>query len=131
MNDVRWSESELRKYIDAEANLHWFDDQSERTSERARFRSEVRAVLVPVVQAALLERVGTVTDPEGLTMVCADLIDDLNYRHAVRRWTLVCADPWKYLAEWLVSEIERTYKVTAGRKRPSGKTLKEIERASQ
>ena len=131
MNDVRWSDSELRKYIDDEANVHWFDDQSAREDERKRFREELRVALVPIVQAKLLEKVGTVTDPQGLTLVCADLVDDLNYKHAVRRWLLVCTEPWVYLADWIVSELERTYKLTAGKKRPSSKSLKEIERANQ
>ena len=131
MNDVRWSDSELRKYIDAEAALEWYSDASEREHDRLRFRSELRARLVPIVQARTLELVGTVTDPEGLTTVCFDLVDDLRYKTQVRRWLLVCAEPWAYLAEWLASELEKTYKATIGKKRPSDKLLKEIERANQ
>jgi hypothetical protein len=131
MNDVRWSDSQLRKYIDAEANLGWFSDGSEREVERNEFRRELRAVIVPEVQAALLQTVGVVTNPEGLTLVCADLVDDLRFRTTVRRWILVCDEPWKYLAFWAATEIEKVYKATAGRKRPSDKVLKDIERANQ
>jgi hypothetical protein len=131
MNDVRWSDSQLRKYIDAEANLGWFSDGSEREVERNEFRRELRAVIVPVVQAALLQTVGIVTNPEGLTLVCADLVDDLRFRTTVRRWMLVCDEPWKYLALLATTEIEKVYKATAGRKRPGDKVLKGIERANQ
>ena len=131
MNDVRWSDSALRKYIDDESALSWFSDESDRETDRAAFRRELRAALVPEVQAALLQSIGVVTNPEGLTLVCADLVDDLRYRAAVRRWILICDEPWKYLATWISGEIEKTYRVTAGKKRPSDKILKEIERANQ
>lgn len=131
MNDVRWSDSELRKYIDDEANLGWFSDASDREAERVAFRREVRVVLVPVVQGAVLKTIGVVTNPEGLTLVCADLVDDLRYRAAVRRWVLICDEPWAYLASWLGTEIEKAYKATAGKNRPSDKVLKDIERANQ
>jgi hypothetical protein len=131
MNDVRWSDSALRKYIDVEAALSWFSDDSDREADRIAFRRELRAALVPVIQASLLQRIGTVTNPEGLTLVCADLVDDLRYRAAVRRWILICDEPWKYLADWIAGGIEKTYRATAGKKRPSDKVLKDIERANQ
>jgi hypothetical protein len=131
MDAVRWSDSKLRKYLETEAGLGWFSDKSEREFERNQFRVEIRAVLVPVVQARLLELVGVVTDPEGLAMVCYDLADDLGYRHPIRRWVMVCTEPWAFLAEWMSEEIVKSYKATAGKKRPDAKVLKEIERANQ
>lgn len=131
MDDVRWSDLQLRKYIETEAALGYFDDKAEREVVRTRFRAELRARLVPVVQARLLRSIGVVTDPEGLTMVCYDLVDDLGYKPQIRRWVLVCSEPWSYLAEWITEEIGKSYKATAGRKRPSDKVLKEIERANQ
>jgi hypothetical protein len=43
----------------------------------------------------------------------------------------VSTEPWDYLTEWITLEIVKSYKATAGRKRPSDKILKEIERANQ
>jgi hypothetical protein len=131
MDNIQWSDSRLRNYIEAEAGLSWFSDESERETERQAFRRELRRVLVPVVQSRLLEAIGVVIDPEGLTMVCFDLVDDLRYRALVRRWVLVCTEPWSYLAGWTSDEVVRSYKATAGRKRPSAKVLKEIARANQ
>lgn len=131
MDNVQWSDSQLRNYIDAEAGLSWFSDETWREGERKAFRRVLRASLVPIVQSRLLETIGVVTDPEGLTMVCYDLVDDLRSRTQTRRWVMVCSEPWAYLAEWISEEIVKTYKATAGKKRPSGKVLKEIERANQ
>ena len=131
MDAVHWSDSQLRNYIEAEASLGFFDDKSDREIARAKFRVELRSIVVPVVQARLLETIGVLVDPEGLTMVCYDLVDDLGYKHQIRRWVLVTPSRWAYLAEWIGEEVVKSYKLTAGRKRPNGKVLKEIERANQ
>ena len=64
-------------------------------------------------------------------MVCYDLVDDLRYKPHPRRWLLACDEPWRFLADWVTEELGKTYRLTAGRKRPSAKALKEIERANQ
>jgi hypothetical protein len=131
MNDVRWSDSDLRKFVEAESLLSWFSDSEEREDDRTRFRSQARDRLVPTVQAALLQRVGVVTDPEGITAVALDLALELCCKDDARRWLLVSTEPWDYLSEWIVLEIVKSYRATAGKKRPSDKILKDIERANQ
>ena len=63
MNEVHWSDSELRKFVEAESHYSWFSDVSDREDDRARFREEVRSRIVASAQIGLLERVGVVTDP--------------------------------------------------------------------
>ena len=131
MNDVRWSDAELREFIEAESHVSWFSDVSDRDDVRTRFREEARAQIAPVVQARLLERVGVLTDPEGVAAVTLDLTLELCCKDDARRWLLVSTEPWEYLADWITSEIVGSYKATVGKKRPSDKILKEIERANQ
>jgi hypothetical protein len=131
MNDVRWSDAELRKFVEAESHVTWFSDSSDREDDRAQFRVEARARIAPAVQVALLERVGVVTDPEGITAVAVDLALELCCADDARRWLLVSTEPWDYLTEWIALEIVKCYKATAGKKRPSDKLFKEIERANQ
>jgi hypothetical protein len=131
MNDVRWSDAELRKFVEAESHFSWFSDVSERDEDRARFRTELRDRVAPMAQASLLARVGVVTDPEGIAAVALDLALELCCKDDARRWLLVSTEPWDYLTEWITLEIVKSYKATAGKKRPSDKVLKEIERANQ
>jgi hypothetical protein len=131
MNDVRWSDSELRKFVEAESHYSWFSDASDREEDRARFREEVKSRVVAAVQAGLLERVGVVTDPEGIAAVAVDLTLELCCKDDARRWLLVSTEPWDYLTGWITREIVKSYKATAGRKRPTDEILKEIERANQ
>jgi len=131
MNEVHWSDSELRKFVEAESHYSWFSDVSDREDDRSRFREEVRSRIVASAQIGLLERVGVVTDPEGIAAVAVDLTLELCCKDDTRRWLLVSTEPWDYLTEWITLEIVKSYKATAGRKRPSDKILKEIERANQ
>ncbi len=131
MNDVRWSDARLRKYLEDEGNLGWLDDGASREAERDAFRQEIRAAIVPIVQAKLLERIGALTDPEGLAIIVSELVTNLNWRGWLRIWLTVSTDPWTFLADWSTDEIAKAYRGTAGKKRPSKKTLQEIERANQ
>jgi hypothetical protein len=131
MNDVRWSDAELRTFVEAESHFSWFSDVSERDEDRARFRTELRERVAPRAQASLLARVGVVTDPEGIAAVALDLSLELCCKDDARRWLLVSTEPWDYLIEWITHEIVKSYRATAGKKRPSDKILKEIERANQ
>ena len=131
MNDVRWSDTELRKFVEDESHFSWFSDVSERDDDRARFRTELRERVAPRVQASLLARVGVVTDPEGIAAVALDLSLELCCKDDARRWLLVSTEPWDYLIDWMTLEIVKSYRATAGKKRPSDKVLKEIERANQ
>jgi hypothetical protein len=45
----------------------------------------LRTVLVGVVQGVVLQVGGATTNTDGLTLVREDLVDDLRYRHALRR----------------------------------------------
>ena len=131
MNDVRWSDAELRNFVNAESHVSWFSDATEREDERARFRSEARTRIAPAVQAGMISRVGVVTDPEGIALVATDLALELCCRDDARRWLLVSTEPWNYLIEWITLEVVKSYKATAGKKRPSDKLLREIERANK
>ena len=131
MNDVRWTDSELRAFVEAESHFSFWSDASEREDDRNRFRAEARARIVPSVQSRLIERVGVVTDPDGITMVALDLALELCCEDDARRWLLVSTEPWDFLTAWIIREIVKSYKATAGKKRPSDKLLKEIERANQ
>lgn len=131
MNDVRWSDAELRKFVESESHVSWFSDASERDEDRARFRAEVRARVVSRAQERLLERVGVVTDPEGITAVAVEVTLELCCKDDARRWLLVSTQPWDYLTDWITREIVKSYRATAGKNRPSSKTLKDIERANQ
>jgi hypothetical protein len=131
MNDVRWSDAELRKFVDDESHVTWFSDATDREDARARFRVEARARIAPAVQAMILSRVGVLTDPEGITLVATDLALDLCCEDDVRRWLMVSTQPWDFLIGWIAREIGKSYRATAGKKRPNDALLKEIERANQ
>ncbi len=131
MNDVRWSDADLRSFVEVESRLNWWSDASDREEERARFRVEAAHQIVPRIQAGLMERVGIPTAAEGIAAVALDLVLELSCEDEVRRWLLVSTEPWVYLASWMTREIVKSYKATVGKKRPSDKVLKEIERANQ
>ncbi len=123
MNEVRWSDAALRKYIEEESHVSWFSDASDREAPRAQFRAQVRARVTPVVQARLLEKVGAVTDAEGITMVVVELAEELCCEDDARRWMLVCDAPWEYLTRWCVRRISRAYRSSVGKPAPTPKAL--------
>jgi hypothetical protein len=131
MNDVRWSDSELRKYILSETHYEYEYDTALTNAARDRFRAEAAVRVVPGVQARLLEEIGTVTDPNGIALVARELLIGICCDTAKRRWLLVSPEPWSYIEGWVAREITKAYKATAGADHPSRKSLKEIERANQ
>jgi hypothetical protein len=130
MNDVGWSDKELRSYILSETHYEYEFDKTMITVARERFRVEALARLVPAVQANVLGQVGALTDPEGLALVARELMIGICCDQQKRRWLMVSTQPWSYLESWLTREVVRAYRSTVGRDRSSGKPLKEIERAN-
>jgi hypothetical protein len=128
MGTARWSDSELREFIRRLDTSAWWrlDDSAEET-ETARLRAEIRDRVAPVVQRLVLERVGTLVEPEGVAIVAADLIQ---FRDGdERRWLLVTPDPWGYLAQWIAAELASSYKDAKGTPRARTKELKRLEKS--
>ena len=129
MDENRWSDRSLREFIRRISSHAWWCDtsESERDAEHERFRREVMARIVPAVQSRLLEKVGTLTDPEGISMVASELIDD-GCRDDERRWLLVSPEPWDYLAAWVASDLTKAYKGASGARPTDSKALKRLEK---
>lgn len=132
MDENRWSDTALREYVRRVHNHNWFDDSvgDDREVENERFRREVRSRIVGAVQASLLERIGTLSDPEGIALVAEELVDDC-CREDERRWLLVSPEPWAYLADWVSTELVRSYRNAAGARKKDGKAVKRLERSAR
>ena len=132
MDENRWSDNSLREYVRRVHNHNWFSESADddREVENERFRREVRLRIVGAVQARLLERVGTLSDPEGIALVAEELVDDY-CREDERRWLLVSPEPWTYLADWVAAELVRSYKNAAGARKKDGKAVRRLERSAK
>ena len=130
--DNRWSDTQLRDYVRrAHSFVSWIgatDDGREAANER--FRLEVRERVVPAIQTLLLERVGTLADPEGISVVAEELIGDFG-RDDERRWLMVSPEPWKYLTAWVASDLVKSYKGARGARSNDSKALRRIEKQAK
>jgi hypothetical protein len=132
VDENHWSDRTLREFV---RTIHEYDPccdgvNDDESAKRVRFRREVQRRLAPVVQARLLEKVGTVTDPEGIAIVAGEIIE--NYcNDDERRWLLVCPEPWVYLGEWIANDIAKAYKGASGARRSDTKALKQLEKAAR
>lgn len=129
MDENRWSDRQLREFIRRISSHAWWCEtpDTERDAEHERFRREVRARIVPTVQSRLLQKVGTLTDPEGISMVADELIDD-GCRDDERRWLMVSPEPWDYLAAWVASDLAKAYKGASGARPTDSKALRRLEK---
>ena len=131
MDENNWSDSALRDYIRGLHEHDWFDESTNdgQKAEDQRFHTEVRSRIVVRVQAILLERIGTLSDPEGIAIVARELVGDY-CSDDERRWLLVSPEPWNYLGDWVAAELVRSYKNAAGARKKDGKALKRLERTA-
>ena len=131
MDENNWSDKALRDYIRGLHEHNWFDEPTDdsRTVEDQRFLAEVRSRIVARVQSILLERIGTLSDPEGIAIVARELVGDY-CSDDERRWLLVSPEPWTYLGDWVATELVYSYKNAAGARKKDGKVLKRLERTA-
>ena len=131
MDENNWSDKALRDYIRGLHEHNWFDEPTDdsRTVEDQRFLAEVRSRIVARVQSILLERIGALSDPEGIAIVARELVGDY-CSDDERRWLLVSPEPWNYLGDWVATELVRSYKNAAGARKKDGKALKRLERTA-
>jgi hypothetical protein len=132
VDENHWSDRTLREFV---RTIHEYDPccdgvNDDESAKRVRFRREVQRRLAPIVQARLLEKVGTVTDPEGIAIVADDLVSDY-CSDDERRWLLVCAEPWDYLGEWIATDIAKAYKGASGARRKDEKAMKKLEKIAK
>jgi hypothetical protein len=129
MDKARWSDKQLRDFVRRAHSHSWWEDStdSDREAEHENFRNEVRRRIVAGVQSRLLEKVGSLTDPDGIAAIADDLVGDCG-REDERRWLIVSPAPWDYLTAWVASELVRAYKSAAGAKPKSSKGLKRLDK---
>jgi hypothetical protein len=128
----RWSDKQLRDYVRRAHSYSCWDSSGddEREVAHERFRHEVRQRIVPGVQALLLSTVGSLADPEGISVVTEELIDDYG-REDERRWLMVSPEPWNYLTAWVASDLVKSYRGARGARSNDSKALKRIEKQSE
>ena len=128
MSSERWNDRDLRAFVMRAPRLTWGDDELAEVDRRA-FRAQLVAIAAPGIQARVLAEVGALTSPEGLAVLCCEMLED--YVDARKRdWLLVCAEPWEYLEQWVAEAVVKTYRTTTRRRDKDAKVLEGIAAAS-
>jgi len=128
MSSERWNDRDLRAFVMRAPRLTWGDDELAEVDRRA-FRAQLVAIAAPGIQARVLAEVGALTSPEGLAVLCCEMLED--YVDARKRdWLLVCAEPWEYLEQWVAEAVVKTYRATTRRRDKDAKVLEGIAAAS-
>jgi len=128
MPSERWSDRDLRAFVVRAPRLSWGDSELADVERRA-FRAQLVAIAAPGIQARVLAEIGALTSPEGLAVLCCEMLED--YVDARKRdWLLVCAEPWAYLEQWVAESVVKNYRATIRRREKDAKVLEGIAAAS-
>jgi hypothetical protein len=128
MSSAHWSDRDLRAFVQAAPRLEWGDAELA-DLERRNFAAQLLDRVIPTVRERVLARVGVATAPEGIAIYACELLEEARYERR-RNWLLLCVDPWRYLTDWLTTEVVNECRATAKARRKDAAVLEGIAAAS-
>jgi len=106
MHDSLWSDQRFREFLTLLRGGMFappIDDDV-----RDQFLAQARVRIVPDVQRRVLADIGATVDGDGVAMIAFELLEDCAW-DSRRTWLLASSDPWRYLADLVVSEVTAAY----------------------
>ena len=106
MHDSLWSDQRFREFLTLLRGGMFappIDDDV-----RDQFLAQARVRIVPDVQRRVLADIGATVDGDGVAMIAFELLEGCAW-DSRRTWLLASSDPWRYLADLVVSEVTAAY----------------------